>query len=140
MSKSLQNISKTIIKVHRHPVARAPQLQVSKLCERQSTCSRFPSAVNCPFFTRMVKNKDVFPSSKCLGPIRGPLTNHLNGPLALSLGLPQSVPMSFHHPLNIHQSWASKVQYIMYHTASPPLLLCKAWEAGPNRGSDLLVI
>lgn len=49
----------------------------------------------------------------------GPLANHFDGPLTPSLGLPQSVPKSFHHPLNIHQSWASKVQYIMYPTVSP---------------------
>lgn len=93
--KASQNISKTRIRAHRHPVARAPQSQVSELCERWSTCSRFPSAGNCLFFTRMVKNKECPSSSNCSAPIRGPLANYLGGPLSPSLALPMVNPSQF---------------------------------------------
>lgn len=104
-----------------------------------------PKCSKLPFFSQgWWRTKYVLRSSNCSGPIRGPLANHLGEPLAPSLGHPYSkaqwVPMGFHHPLNIHQSQASKVQYILYPTDFSPLLLCKACGSGPNRGSDLSVI
>lgn len=70
--------------------------------------------------TDHIPTKNVLLSSNCSSPIRGPLANHFGGPLTPTLGFSysksQSDPISFHHPLNIHQSQASKVQYIMYPT------------------------
>lgn len=69
-------------------------------------------------FSHKVGEEQRIPSFQISSPIRGLLVNNLGGPLAPSLGLPygksQLIPMSLHHPLHIHLSWASKVQYIMY--------------------------
>lgn len=48
--------------------------------------------------------------------------------------------MRLHHPLHIHLSWASKVQYIMYPTLFPRLLLGKACGSDPNRSRDISVV
>ena len=48
MSKSLQNISKIRIRAHRHPVARAPQSQVSELFEMEHLL-QVPKCRKLPF-------------------------------------------------------------------------------------------
>lgn len=77
-----------------------------------------PKCRKLPFSHKDGEEQRMFLFFQRSGPIRGPSVNRLGGPLAPSLGLlygkSQLIPMSPHHPLNIHLSWASKVQYIMY--------------------------